>query len=91
MVFTSPPYENIEIYKHSKKLTTEEWSVFYKSVFQASWNALDHHGTYIININEKIYRTILEPLFGQALETILLKKSSKNNYKEYIYIWRKIN
>jgi DNA modification methylase len=89
MVFTSPPYENIEIYKHSKKLTTEEWSAFYKTVFQASWDAMGNDGTYIININEKIYRTILEPLFGPALETILLKKSSKNNYKEYMYIWKK--
>jgi DNA modification methylase len=89
MVFTSPPYENIEIYKHSKKLTTEEWYEFYKTVFQASWDAMGNDGTYIININEKIYRTILEPLFGPALETILLKKSSKNNYKEYIYIWQK--
>jgi len=48
-------------------------------------------GTYIININETIYIKILEPLFGPALETILLKKSSKNDYKEYIYIWKKVN
>jgi len=91
MVFTSPPYENIEIYKHSEKKTIEEWSNFYKEVFQKLWDSLDPNGTYVININENIYIKILEPLFGPALETILLKKSSKNDYKEYIYIWKKLN
>lgn len=91
MVFTSPPYENIEIYKHSEKKTIEEWAKFYKEVFQKLWDNLQPCGTYIININENIYIKILEPLFGPALETILLKKSSKNDYKEYIYIWKKVN
>ena len=91
MVFTSPPYENIEIYKYSEKKTNEEWSKFYKEIFQKLWDNLTPMGTYIININEKIYIKILEPLFGHALETILLKKSNKNDYKEYIYIWKKVN
>ena len=91
MVFTSPPYENIEIYKHSEKKTIEEWAKFYKEVFQKLWDNLQPYGTYIININETIYIKILEPLFGPALENILLKKSSKNDYKEYIYIWKKVN
>jgi len=91
MVFTSPPYENIEIYKHSEKKTIEEWANFYKEVFQKLWDNLQPDGTYIININETIYIKILEPLFGPALENILLKKSSKNDYKEYIYIWKKVN
>lgn len=91
MVFTSPPYENIEIYKHSEKKSIEEWSKFYKEVFQKLWDNLQPNGTYIININESIYINILEPLFGLPLETILLKKSSKNHYKEYIYIWKKVN
>lgn len=89
MVFTSPPYENIEIYKHMERKSIEEWNKFYKNVFQKLWNSLEPNGTYIININEKIYTKILEPLFGPALESILLKKSSKNDYKEYIYIWKK--
>jgi len=89
MVFTSPPYENIEIYKHMKKLSIEEWNNFYKEVFQKLWDNLEVNGTYIININENIYTRILEPLFGNALEKMLLKKSSKNEYKEYVYIWKK--
>jgi 16S rRNA G966 N2-methylase RsmD len=81
MVFTSPPYENIEIYKYMKKQTIEEWNIFYKEVFQKLWDNLEVNGTYIININENIYTRILEPLFGNALEKMLLKKSSKNEYK----------
>jgi len=89
MVFTSPPYENIEIYKHAEKKSIEEWETFYKEIFQKLWDNLQPGGTYIININEKIYMKILEPLFGKALESQILKKSSKNEYKEYIYIWKK--
>jgi len=89
MVFTSPPYENIEIYKHMKKRSIEEWNNFYKEVFQKLWDNLEVNGIYIININENIYTRILEPLFGNALEKMLLKKSSKNEYKEYVYIWKK--
>jgi hypothetical protein len=89
MVFTSPPYENIEIYKHMEKRTQDEWNKFYKEIFQKLWDNLQPGGIYIININEKIYKKNLEPLFGTALETILLKKSSKNDYKEYIYVWKK--
>jgi 16S rRNA G966 N2-methylase RsmD len=89
MVFTSPPYENIEIYKHMKKRSIEEWNIFYKEVFQKLWDNLEVNGTYIININENIYTRILEPLFGNALEKMLLKKSSKNEYKECVYIWKK--
>jgi len=91
MVFTSPPYENIEIYKHMERKSIQEWKQFYKEVFQKLWDNLQPSGTYIININESIYTKILEPLFGPALDAILLKKSNKNDYKEYIYIWRKLN
>lgn len=91
MVFTSPPYENIEIYKNMERKSIQEWTTFYKEVFQKLWDNLQPSGTYIININEKIYTRILEPLFGPSMESILLKKSSKNDYKEYIYIWKKIN
>ena len=91
MVFTSPPYENIEIYKNMERKSIQEWTKFYKEVFQKLWDNLQPKGTYIININESIYIKILQPLFGPASDTILLKKSSKNDYKEYIYIWKKVN
>lgn len=89
MVFTSPPYENIEIYKHMEKKTTNEWTIFYNKIFQKLWDHLEMNGHFIININDKIYTKILIPLLGQANESILLKKSSKNEYCEYVYIWKK--
>uniref|UniRef100_A0A6C0HXI9 Uncharacterized protein n=1 Tax=viral metagenome TaxID=1070528 RepID=A0A6C0HXI9_9ZZZZ len=89
MVMTSPPYENIEIYKHSVKKSSDEWSAFYNEIFTKSWDNLTIGGTYAININDKIYQRNLKPLFGEAMDTILLKKSSKNDYTENIYIWTK--
>jgi|TARA_B110000093_G_C12970337_1_gene412025 hypothetical protein len=90
MVFTSPPYENIEVYKNSEKKTSIEWETFYETIFHKLWKHLQNGGVYAININESIYTKILLKLFGDAHEKILLKKSSKNNYKEYIYIWKKV-
>jgi len=89
MIITSPTYENIEIYKNSKKKTIEEWNFFYNDIFKKLWNNLEIGGSYIININENIYNKILTPLLGKCNDSILLKKSSKNNYLEYIYIWKK--
>lgn len=89
MVFTSPPYRNIEIYKYSEKRSIEGWTTFYNAIFKILWANLELHGTFIININETIYHSVLEPLFGPASIKNLLKKTDKNKYKEYIYIWIK--
>ena len=90
MVFTSPPYENIEIYKNGEKKTNDEWSEFYKTVFQNTWDSLSPGGIYAININSSIYEKSLVPLFGSCDEKVELKKSTRNTkYKEYIYIWNK--
>lgn len=90
MVFTSPPYENIEIYKNGEKKTNEQWSDFYKKVFQNTWVSLSPGGIYAININASIYEKSLVPLLGACHEKRELKKSTRNTkYKEYIYIWEK--
>lgn len=89
MVFTSPPYENIEVYKNSDKKTTLQWTEFYHTIFNKLWVGLQDGGTFAININESIYNKILVDLFGDAPDKIPLKKSSKNNYVEYIYVWKK--
>uniref|UniRef100_A0A6C0H8W6 Uncharacterized protein n=1 Tax=viral metagenome TaxID=1070528 RepID=A0A6C0H8W6_9ZZZZ len=91
MIFTSPPYENIEIYKNGEKKTNDEWLEFYKIVFQNTWDGLLPGGIYAININSTIYEKSLLPLLGACHEKIELKKSTRNTkYKEYIYIWRKL-
>lgn len=91
MVFTSPPYENIEVYENGTKKTQSEWANFYTSLFQKLWVHLTNkNGVYAININADIYQKYLVPLFGECEEKIELKKSTRNNkYKEYIYLWRK--
>jgi len=89
MVFTSPPYKNIEIYRCSEKKTDTEWSLFYDTIFQNTWNGLKDGGYFIININEDIYTNSLIKLFGECREKLLLKKTKKNSYDEYIYIWIK--
>ena len=90
MVFTSPPYENIEIYQNGKKKTNDEWLEFYKIVFQNTWDSLSPGGIYAININASIYEKSLVPLLGICHEKNELKKSTRNTkYKEFIYIWKK--
>ena len=88
MVFTSPPYENIEVYPNNPILTIKEWREFYKKMFKSLWDNLKK-GTFIININENIYKTILVPLLGECHTRLVLSKSKRNNYIEYIYVWVK--
>jgi DNA modification methylase len=89
MVFTSPPYENIEVYPNNPIMTIKEWSVFYNKIFKLLWDNLKK-GYYIININAKIYNKILVPLLGECLYKHILTKAKRNNYIEYIYVWHKL-
>jgi len=88
MVFTSPPYENIEVYPNSPILTNKEWKEFYNKMFKVLWDNLKK-GHFIININQKIYNKILVPLFGECHHKHILSKSKRNEYIEFIYVWIK--
>jgi len=102
MVFTSPPYYNIELYKGTEKQSKEEWDEnFYKPLFEKTYKYLENGGHYILNVPSEVYERVCIPLLGKADILFPLKKiergtsSSKKgdkvniNYKEYIYIWRK--
>jgi hypothetical protein len=89
MVFTSPPYKNIEIYRCSKKQTSAWWDEFYHRVFSGTWAGLAPGGYFIINISEDVYISSLVPLLGECREKTLLTKTKKNSYNEYIYTWVK--
>lgn len=89
MVFTSPPYKNIEIYRCSKKQTPAWWDEFYHRAFLGTYTGLAPGGYFVININDQVYQESLVPLLGECREKILLTKTKKNNYNEYIYIWVK--
>ena len=91
MVFTSPPIKTLKYTDVVKKMNPEEWKELYTTVFSNSWKYLKDEGYYIININSDIYNSILIPLLGECIDSILLTKTKKNSYDEYIYIWKKQN
>jgi hypothetical protein len=100
MVFTSPPYYNIEVYRtknnlDSSKNEKEKWNTeFYKPLFQKTWENMQTPGYYCLNIPSEIYDECCIPILGKYTRKIALKKqtrkkSAANNYSEYIYIWEK--
>ena len=102
MVFTSPPYYNIEIYKGTIKQSKEEWDEnFYKPLFEKTYKFLENNGHYILNIPNEVYERVCIPLLGKADILFPLKKMNRqgstsrtgkaidNKYDEFIYIWKK--
>lgn len=93
MVFTSPPYYNIEIYNGTTPRTKKEWNTaFYNPVFIASYNGLTMGGKFCLNINTEIFHTVAFPLLGEPNFKFALQKNNRNpdkEYKEYIYVWIK--
>lgn len=92
LVYSSPPYYFKEKYSHNiiYKNKKEMNDLFYKPLFLNSYNGLQNNGYYIINICEEVYNNVLRELLGPPIEILLLKKSKRqNDYKEYIYIWKK--
>jgi hypothetical protein len=94
-VFTSPPYYNIEIYDGTKKMSKDDWdSSFYEPVFTKTYAGLKVGGHYCLNVPIEVYERVCIKLFGKANELIPLKKNSRKkgggeNYKEFIYVWKK--
>jgi hypothetical protein len=89
MVFTSPPYFNIEQYPYQPHRSPDEWCDFYFTIFNKLWDNLSPGGTLAINVNEKIFNKVLMPLFDEPNFTFKLKQKQKKNYTEQIYIWIK--
>jgi hypothetical protein len=103
MVFTSPPYYNIEIYRRTGKGTSdmdskEKWNTeFYKPLFQKTWENMQTPGYYCLNIPLEVYESACLPILGKCWKKILLKKrgrTQKNEeegkgYEEFIYVWKK--
>ena len=97
MVFTSPPYYNLELYRNTERKTPHEWDInVYIPIFTNTYKYLQANGWYILNVPIKIYERICVPLFGEAIEKIEMQstkfrqiKNIKKGYKEYIYVWQK--
>lgn len=95
MVFTSPPYYNVEVYPHMEAKTIKQWTDWYNKIFTMTYKYLEPNGYFIINILTKIYKSVLIPLFGEAHHIINYKKKQRytNNCEpnEAIFIWKKMS
>jgi hypothetical protein len=94
MVFTSPPYYNIELYHGKREYSTkDEWdSEFYVPLFTKTYDGMMAGGYYCLNINREIFERVCLGLFGKPFKTFPLKKVNKlakNGYSEYVYVWKK--
>ena len=97
MVFTSPPYYNLEIYEHNAAHKTKDaWDeLFYKPLFTKVWKHLQPGGKMILNINDILYSRVFSILFGAAQDRIELSKRQRSNgkndnkYIESMYVWNK--
>jgi len=91
MVFTSPPYYNVEIYTGTNRVNRtkgstirKEWNEnFYKPLFSKTWEHLKLGGHYIINVPKEVYNDVLLPLLGECDDKIPLKLSARKS-KKYI-------
>ena len=92
MVFTSPPYYNIETYVGTEKRTKEEWETeFYQPIIEKTYQHLSHGGYYCLNVPITIYERVCVKVLGECLIKLPLVKFSRQitKYGECIYIWRK--
>lgn len=91
MVFTSPPYYNVEIYTGTTRVNKtkgstikKEWEEnFYKPLFTKTWEHLKLGGHYVINVPKEVYKDVLLPLLGECDDKIQLRLSARKS-KTYI-------
>jgi 16S rRNA G966 N2-methylase RsmD len=90
-VFTSPPYENLEVYENMP-IYKDFYKEFYEPVLKNTWKHLPMNCYYVLNIPEKMVEKT-ERILGKVNHTIPLIKASRCGsggvYKEKIYIWKK--
>ena len=92
LVFVSPPYYSLEKYPHNEIYESKRDmdKLFYKPLFQMTYNGLQIGGHYVINICKEVYDKVLKELLGPAHELFPLKKSKRqNDYTEMVYVWKK--
>jgi tRNA1(Val) A37 N6-methylase TrmN6 len=97
MVFTSPPYYDLEIYggTNNRYTTKENWDTyFYKPLFEKTFRHLQPNGHYCLNVSPEIYERACVPVLGASTHAYPLKKSDRRQtrgkkYREYVYVWKK--
>jgi len=88
-IFTSPPYYNIEIYNGTVKQSRADWNKWYSDLFKKVFESLTIGGIMILSINQDMYNGVFKILFGEADGEILMTRSRRGKYEEYIYLWRR--
>jgi hypothetical protein len=91
MVFTSPPYYNIELYSGTNKISKQEWDDnFYSPIFKLTYKHLKVGGYFILNVSHEIYKRVCIKVLGEADEVISFSLQQRpNGYGEFIYVWKK--
>lgn len=100
MVFTSPPYYNIERYNNTVVYKyKDDWDeYFYLPLFYQTYTYLKKGGIYVLNISIEIYERVCRGLLGDAHHIYNMKKQNRHNKKgenkthlntEHIYVWQK--
>ena len=101
MVFTSPPYYNIERYSGQPERTEEKWNTdFYEPLVRETWKYLKNGGHYILIVPRKLGEYICDIIGKRPFSRHPFKKIDKNRSekmvgekkeenKEYVYVWKK--
>lgn len=93
MVFTSPPYYNIELYSGTNKKSIDEWDEqFYKPIITKTWTHLKTGGHYCLNVPQDVYNRVCLDILGKAhyfIRLVKSKRTTNEKYKEFIYVWKK--
>ena len=99
MVFTSPPYYDIEVYSNQTGVTSDKKYYdehFYKPIIEKTYKYLIQGGHYCININKIVYEKVLKEILGEPFLSIPLNIYGRNinnrqpEYTEFIYVWKKM-
>ena len=92
MVFTSPPYYNLERYEYMHTyMNDDEWdNEFYFPLFERLAKHLQPGGWIVLSINEKIFNRVFCVLFGPPHVKIPMTAYKRTiSYVEWIYAWQK--
>lgn len=95
MVFTSPPYYDIEKYSGQKERSKDEWDrEFYEPLFRKTYEHLQRGGHYVLNIPIEVYDRVAKRVLGPCNSKTPLKKKERrpdkgDEYTEYVYVWTK--
>jgi len=98
MVFTSPPYYNIELYNKTTQQSKDEWDAnFYDPIIRKTFAGLKTGGHYCLNIPAEVYERVALKILGGADIKVPLNKTQRQAvafmggtaYTEFVYIWKK--